>query len=63
MRDRTRKLVSREVGAFHFGIPESPEPTSLMHHTFGSRAGVDKAAVRLDLSGATLRPLPTPPAP
>jgi predicted Zn-dependent protease len=58
---RTRKLVAREVGLFHFGIPESPDPTSLTHNTFGSRKGVDEAAERLDLSQATLRPLPVPP--
>ncbi len=61
LRSRTLKLVTREVGAFHFGIPLSSDPASLMNNSFGSRAGVDRAPEHLDLSGATLRPLPPAP--
>lgn len=53
---RTRKLVAREVGALHFGLPDSTDPTSLMHPTLGTRTAVDRAADRLDLGEAPPKP-------
>jgi predicted Zn-dependent protease len=61
--ERTQKLVAREVGAYYFGVPLTPDPTSLMYSYTVDRARFDELPDRLDLSKATLRPLPPIPPP
>lgn len=55
--DRTLKLVAREIGALHFGLPFSDDPTSVMTSVFGSRDRIDRADERLSVDDLiTLRP-------
>jgi predicted Zn-dependent protease len=49
LRIRTRKLVAREIGALHYGLSFSADPTSVMVGTFGSRSGVDRTSEFLPL--------------
>lgn len=54
---RVRKLVLREIGARHFGLPPSSDPTSLMFEDVRTRFDVDRMADRLDLSPLEPRPV------